>query len=142
MNYTDSTHKTIKQLEEKVAFLERCISKLEQKIWSGSGLVDRIETLEEKNDRFRADVEEAIDHVQYEAEEQLIKWKNNFRERIESLEQKVWKKEVEIDHVRYEVDEQLRADAEEAGVGSIVDMMEDVGKCVSDYLEDKNENDK
>lgn len=101
MNYTDSTHKTIKQLEEKVAFLERCISKLEQKIWSGSGLV----------------------------------------ERIESLEQKVWKKEVEIDHVRYEVDEQLRADAEEAGVGSIVDMMDDVGKCVSDYLEAKNEND-
>ena len=100
--FTDSTYGMIKQLEEKVAFLERCISKLEQKIWSGSGLV----------------------------------------ERIESLEQKVWKKEVEIDHVRYEVDEQLRADAEEAGVGSIVDMMEDVGKCVSDYLEDKNENDK
>ena len=83
--FTDSTYGMIKQLEERIAFLEKAVSKLEQK---------------------------------------------------------VWKKEVEIDHVRYEVDEQLRADAEEAGVGSIVDMMDEVGRCVSDYLEDKNENDK
>ena len=96
MNYTDSTDETIKQLEEKVAFLERCISKLEQKIWSGSGLVDRIEKLEEENNR-------------------LINWKNNFRERIEKIEQELWKKNVERDHVEYDFIGQMDKTAREIG---------------------------
>ena len=59
-------------------------------------LASAVRTLEEENNR-------------------LINWKNNFRERIEKIEQELWKKNVERDHVEYDFIGQMDKTAREIG---------------------------